>query len=63
MSEFSFTESAPAENLAAPQGPGTNALVQNPFAFTATDAEKHLAAPQGPGTNALVQNPFAWGVK
>lgn len=46
--------------LDAPQGPGTNALVQNPFAFEAVAEAAPLDAPQGPGTNALVQNPFAW---
>ncbi|MYW06350.1 streptamidine-related RiPP repeat protein [Streptomyces sp. SID3343] len=60
MPKFAFTEIAAGGSLAAPQGPGTNALVHNPFAFEEIAVDGSLAAPQGPGTNALVHNPFAW---
>ncbi|WP_158888868.1 streptamidine-related RiPP repeat protein [Amycolatopsis anabasis] len=60
MEAISFSEVEAPEALAAPQAPGTNALVHNPFAFEDVEAPEALAAPQAPGTNALVHNPFAW---
>ncbi|MBL7493698.1 hypothetical protein I6A60_34970 [Frankia sp. AgB1.9] len=47
--------------VAAPQGPGTNALVHSPFVVEPLVAVAPVAAPQGPGTNALVHNPFVVG--
>jgi hypothetical protein len=61
MADFSFEPVAGTPELSAPQGPGTNALVQTPFVFEPVEQVDVLAAPQGPGTNALVQTPFAWG--
>ncbi|GLX38289.1 hypothetical protein Sros01_43620 [Streptomyces roseochromogenus] len=60
MQSLAFEELQADGSLAAPQGPGTNALVHNPFAFEELAADGSPAAPQGPGTNALVHNPFAW---
>ncbi|RZQ64718.1 streptamidine-related RiPP repeat protein [Amycolatopsis suaedae] len=63
MEEIAFQDVEAPQALAAPQAPGTNALVHNPFAFEEVEAPEAMAAPQAPGTNALVHNPFAWDAR
>jgi hypothetical protein len=58
VSEFQVEPVVAVLPVAAPQGPGTNALVHSPFVVEPVVAVLPVAAPQGPGTNALVHSPF-----
>jgi hypothetical protein len=61
MQNFVVEPVVAAAPVAAPQGPGTNALVHNPFVVEPVVAAAPVSSPQGVGTNALVHNPFVAG--
>lgn len=50
-------EEVTVASVGALQGPGCNALVENPFAVEDVEVAS-VGALQGAGCNALVENPF-----